>query len=114
MSAEIDENARRCWESKDDDSQMRCYLGMKGRVTLGELVEHFAEKYPHVDPMMLNLNYCTATWSEPPNADDVALRERNRAWTAERRDRWEADMYVKLKAKFEPSVAAVPVPEEQP
>lgn len=106
MSGEIYENPQRSWQSKDDDSQMRCYLGMEGRVTLGELVAHFAEKYPHVDPMSLELNYATAVWSEPPTADDVAKREANRAWTADRQARWEADMYAKLKAKFDPMPAA--------
>lgn len=101
----IDANPNRCWESGDADSQMRCYLGMKNRITLGELIEHFAEKYPHVDPMTLNLNYATATWSEPPTADDLAKREANRVWQAERQARWKADTYAKLKAKFEPVAA---------
>lgn len=111
MSDKIDANPNRCWESKDDDSQMRCYLGMRHRITVGELVEHFAEKYPHVDPMTLNLNYATATWSEPPTSDDLAQREARRADSAQRQARWEADMYAKLKAKFDPA-AVVRVGEE--
>lgn len=97
------ETARRTWQSFDDDSQMRCYLGVKGRVTLAELVDHFAERYPHVDPMTLDLNFVTATWDEPPTADDIAKRESWRAQKAERHACWERDMYAKLKAKFETS-----------
>jgi hypothetical protein len=100
MSGEIDEKPHRSWQSKDDDSQMRCYLGMEGRVTLGELVRHFAERYPHVDPMSLELNYSTAAWSEPPTADEIANREKNRAWHAERLASWERETYDRLRAKF--------------
>ena len=107
----VDEEARRCWQSSDDDSQMRCYLGMQGRITLAELIEHFAEKYPHVDPMRLNLNYVTATWEEPPTADDLAKREAWRVQKAQRQARWEEEMYARLKAKFE---GASKVQGEQP
>lgn len=43
----------RSWKSSDDTT-MRCYLGMEGRITLRELVDHFTETYPHVDPMSLH------------------------------------------------------------
>lgn len=104
MSDGIDEKARRSWESM---TTARCGAtsAWRGESPLGQVVEHFAEKYPHV-PMSLNLNYATATWSEPPTADDRAKREANRAWSAERQARWEADMYAKLKAKFEPDFVA--------
>ena len=91
----------RTWISKSDDSQMHCYLGMKGRVPLGELIAHFAEKYPHVDPMTIELNYATATWSEPPTPEDIAQREANRLRHDERQERWERETYDRLKLKYE-------------
>lgn len=97
---EIADAANRSWATKADDSPVRCYLGMKGRITLAELLAHFAEKYPHVDPMTLELNYSTVVWEEPPTADDLAQREEHRAWHAERQARWERDTYERLKAKF--------------
>lgn len=93
----------RSWKTKDDDSQMRCYLGMEGRVTVRELISHFEEKYPHVDPMHLELNYATVAWDEPPTDDDIAKREANIVWRNERQEAWETSMYAKLKAKFEPA-----------
>jgi hypothetical protein len=102
MTGEIDEKpSSRAWETDAPDSQMRCYLGMKGRITVAELISHFAEKYPHVDPMTVELNYSTAAWTEPPTVDDIAQRESVRAWKAERQESWERQMYAKLKAKFE-------------
>lgn len=91
----------RAWATADEDSPMVCYLGMEGRVTIGELIEHFAEKYPHVDPMALRLNCATVKWEEAPTPEDIASREKNRAWQAARQERWERDAYARLKEKFE-------------
>lgn len=102
---DIDDQPRRRWQTNSDDSQMRCYIGMKGRVSIGELVEHFAEKYPHVDPMSLDLNFSSATWEEPPTADDIAKREESRTWQAQRTERWERETYDRLKKKFERNAA---------
>jgi hypothetical protein len=93
----------RSWKTADDDSGMRCYLGMQGRVTLRELLEHFAEEYPHVDPMTLALNFATVVWDEPATPEDIAQREAFRAKQADRQERWERDTYARLKAKFEMS-----------
>lgn len=102
MTGQIDEKpSSRAWETREPDSQMRCYLGMEGRITVAELISHFAEHYPHVDPMTLQLNYATVAWTEPPTVDDIVLRERDRAWKVKRQDRWERAMYAKLKTKFE-------------
>jgi hypothetical protein len=98
----ISEKPQRSWVNLDD-GPMRCYLGIKERITIRELIDHFAEHYPHVDPMTLNLNYTTAVWEEPPNADDLAKRAAFTAEKAQRHERWERETYAKLKAKFERS-----------
>lgn len=91
----------RAWKTADEDSLMRCYLAMDGRVTIRDLVEHFAENHPAVDPMALRLNFATVTWDEPPTPEDLADRAERNARHDERHARWERQMYEKLKAKFE-------------
>lgn len=90
----------RSWKTGDDDAQMRCYLGMQGRITLRDLLDHFAEKYPHVDTMDLQFNFATVVWDEPPTPDDVALRQKHRADQAARTEAWERKTYDRLRAKY--------------
>lgn len=101
MPDEIAEHATRAWATKERDSHMSCYLGMNGRVSLGELISHFEQHYPHVDPMSVRLNYATAQWLEPPTIDDLNRRNANERWAAERLEKWEQETYKRLKAKFE-------------
>jgi len=95
----IDEDPRRSWKNHAYDT-MSCYLSMKGRVPLGELLDHFAEKYPHVDPRELQLNYVTIKWEETPTAEEVAKLEAWRADREQRQERWERQTYERLKAKY--------------
>jgi hypothetical protein len=92
---------RRSWQTSEDDSLMRCYLVMRHRVTVRELLAHLAERHPDVDAMTVNLNFGTATWEEPPNDADVAFRAAWRVHQAVRHEAWERDIYARLKAKFE-------------
>ena len=97
---EVDDQPRRCWVN-DEDDMMRCYLGgMKGRVPLGELLDHFAKKYPHVDVRTVELNYCTAVWEEPSTEADRAQRQAWRKHHADRIEKWERETYARLKAKY--------------
>jgi len=91
----------RSWKTDGDDSPMVCYLGMRGRVTLAEVRDHFAAHYPHVDIWSLQINFCTAVWEEPSTPEDVAKKAANRARQAERQERWERETLVRLKAKYE-------------
>lgn len=92
---------RRTWQTAEENSNIRCFLGMRGRVTLHELIDHFAEHYPHVDPYDLELNAATVTWEEPPTEEDLALRAARQQAHDERHARWERETYERLKDKFE-------------
>lgn len=91
----------RAWKMGNEDSPMCCYLGMEGRVTIGDLVQHFTENYPHVDPMALRLNFATVKWEEPPTPEDEEKRRQQRVEHARRKEHWERETYDRLKAKFE-------------
>lgn len=95
-----DEHLSRGFATKADDSPMRCYLGMEGRVTVRQVIEHFAETYPNVDPMDVELNYATAVWEEPATDEDRAKREAWAAKQAERTERWERETFARLQAKY--------------
>lgn len=96
----IDGSPRRRWKTKDYDV-MTCYLGMSGRISLGDLLDHFTERYPHVDIRTVELNFATVIWDESPTVDDRAKLAADQAWQAERQKRWERETYERLKAKFE-------------
>jgi hypothetical protein len=93
--------SRRYWKDKNYDT-MSCYMGMEGRVPLGELIAHLAEHHPHVDPMTVELNYATAKWDEPPTDEDQAQREARRKDHDERHEKWERETYERLRAKYAP------------
>lgn len=95
----VEESPRRYWKTKEYNT-MQCYLAMKGRVPLGELLDHFAEKYPHVNPRTVELNYATATWDEPPTDEDRENLAAKQACHAERHEKWERETYQRLKTKF--------------
>jgi hypothetical protein len=101
VSDNINEKPVRAWVTKDEGSPIRCYLGMRHRITLRELVDHFAEHYPHVDPWTLDINYSTVVWEEPPSTEDLAQREQAKRRSDERHAKWERETYDRLKAKFD-------------
>lgn len=92
---------KRTWKSSEDHSGMTCYLGMEGRVTVRQLLDHFAENYPHVDVMGVELNWVTAVWDEPPTPEDILKREHMWAQQRERTERWERETLARLKAKYD-------------
>jgi hypothetical protein len=98
----FDAEPRRMWDTADDDSHIRCYLGIRGRTTLADLVEHLLEKYPLTDSrtLVLQMNHVTAIWEEPPTVDDVKKRHALREWNAARTEKWERETYARLKVKF--------------
>lgn len=91
---------QRTWVSSEDGSPIRCYLGMRHRVTWPEIVAYLAEHHPGVDPDTIRLNFATAAWEELPTSEELAKREKWRARQAERQVRWERETYERLKVKF--------------
>lgn len=80
---------------------VHCYATMKNRLTLREIFDLFTEEYPDIDPWSVELNFTSAVWDDEPTADEIAKWEEWERKQATRQDRWEREMYTKLKAKFE-------------
>lgn len=95
------EEVRRSWATKGEDSPMRCYMGVKGRVTLGELMTHIQEIYPNVAVSDVELNFATAVWEEPPTADDLRKRQEARDKHERRIEEWERETYERLRRKYQ-------------
>lgn len=93
---------RRTWGGNTDDDPTSCYLPMSGRVTLGELIDYLHANHPEVkNTRVVELNFATATWQEPPTAEEMAKRQ---AWwesKAQKQEDWERRTYERLKAKYE-------------
>jgi hypothetical protein len=98
----FDTQPQRTWVSHDPESKIRCHLGLKGRVTLGDLYRHFAEHYPDVDFWNVEWAAASATWEDEPTE---AERKQRAEWVRKQRERtenWERKTYERLRAKFEP------------
>jgi len=91
--------SRRCWKDKNY-ATMTCYMGMEGRVPLGELIAHLAEHHPHIDPLAVELNYATAKWDDLPTTSDRIKLEASQRRQAERQEEWERETYERLKVKY--------------
>ncbi len=90
----------RRWATDESDSQMRIYLDMSGRVTVGDMLAEFAEKYPYVDICDVEINFGSLVWLEEPTEDDLKKRAYAKAWRDKRLAEWEQSTYERLKAKF--------------
>jgi hypothetical protein len=89
--------ARRSWETSAHD-RIRNYQSMTGRVPIPELIAAFEEA--GVDWHEVELNYATATWTELPNAEDIADDAERRAQSDARKEAWERETFVRLTAKY--------------
>jgi hypothetical protein len=95
--------ARRSRTSSKPDSTITVYMGMEGRLPLGELLDYLSEHHPHIDPRLVELNYATAKWEEPATDEDRAKWEAHRLDSVRRREAWELKTYEELRAKYGPS-----------
>ena len=92
---------QRNWSTKDSDIRS-CYLGMEGRITLQNLVDHLTKVcHESVDIGNVLLNFATVKWEEPASEEERAERvQQHKAWER-RHEQWERETLAKLKAKYE-------------
>lgn len=95
---------RRHWESSKDDSRIRCYLGMQGRMPLDALIRHLGEVAPGRSLDQFGINFATVVWIDAPTDAETTTRAHGRARHDERHAAWERETYERLKAKFEPDL----------
>lgn len=100
LMGEIDPKPNRSWVSDEEDSDMRNYLGMKGRVSMADVLRHFAERYPHVRPDDIQINFGTVVWEDRPTHVEIADREAWRKKKADRLEEWERSTLARLKEKY--------------
>lgn len=99
MTWEI-EQARRYRTSNDPESTITLYMGMKGRVPLGELITYLLIHHPGVKPYEVELNFATAKWEEPATDRDKADWEARQLDGLRRHEAWERKTYAELHAKY--------------
>jgi hypothetical protein len=110
----------RSWVSHDDDSPMRNYMGMSGRISVASLLAHMATIAPRVRPEEMMLNWATVVWEDESTDEEQAKRRewvqrqaKRREWVqrqaerrewvqrqAERTEEWERKTYARLSEKF--------------
>ena len=97
---EVDDQPRRCWVN-DEDDMMRCYLGgMKGRVPLGELLDHFCKEVPARRRQDGRVELLHGSMGGPSTEADRAQRQVWRKHHADRIEKWERETYARLKVKY--------------
>lgn len=105
MTGSIDPQPRRTWVSNDPQSKIRCHLGMSGRVTLGEVYNHFVQHYPDVDFWHIEWSAASVTWEDEPTEEESKKRAEWGSKQRARTEEWERKTFARLKAKFEPDSA---------
>lgn len=88
--------------SEADDDHRSCYMGMDGRVTVADLIDHLQAVAPGKGLDEIGINFATVRWVDDATPEEKQARADWRAANAERREKWERETYERLKAKFEP------------
>lgn len=99
--AKIDAAPRRSWITSASDSQRSNRLTVH-RMTLRDLREHFADRYPDVDVDGLELVNALLYWEDEPTSDELEQRALIRRAHDARHEQWERETYARLHAKFAP------------
>lgn len=92
------------WATKAFDT-MNVLMFMDGRVSIPELLQHLAEVAPGKPIEDFRIN-CSVTWQREPTPEETADLAVHQAKAAERHEKWEREMYMKLIAKYGPGVSA--------
>lgn len=88
---------RRGWASSKHE-EIRLYQTMEGRIPIPELIATYEET--GVDWRKVELNYATATWTEPPTQEEVDKQALWDAQSAARTEKWERETLARLTAKY--------------
>lgn len=104
MTEELFGEPRKHWRTSNIEDGMIYYLGKVGyqtQVTIQQLLDHLQENYPDVHPTLAKINFATVTWHAPATEEDRQKLIAKRKESDARNARWEQDMYLKLKKKYE-------------
>lgn len=72
---------------------------MNGRVTVADLLEHLREAAPDAPVDDVHING-SINWRQPPSEEQTAKLVEHQCKSDERHEKWERDMWEKLKAKY--------------
>jgi hypothetical protein len=92
-------DVRWSWESRDNNTRVG-YVGVKGRISIAELIARMQEIAPGVGLDDIDVNFATVKWTRPANAEELAERQ---AWDdrqRERQEKWERETLARLTAKY--------------
>lgn len=87
------------WQSNDNDLRTG-YLTMKGRISIADLIAHMREIAPGVALEDISVNWATATWSRPADADELEQRRAARERHDKRHEEWERQTLARLIKKY--------------
>lgn len=97
--------------SKDDDDHRSCYMGMQGRLSLADLIDHLSVVAPGKSLDEIGINFATVKWVDDATDEEKRDRAERQRRADERHAQWERETYERLKVKFG-SVSVLP--EETP
>lgn len=87
------------WKSKDSDVRVG-YMGMSGRVSVADLIEHLRKITPDVLISDILLNYATVKWERPATPEELAERAARYAESDRKREEWERTALARLLEKY--------------
>jgi hypothetical protein len=94
------EDIRRHGIGKGKEHLRACYMGMRGRVTLQELIDHLAIVAPEHALSEFKVNFATVTWEDQATEEELQVQRENDRKNRERHERWEREYYERLKEKY--------------
>lgn len=77
------------------------YVHMPGRFALSALLAYLEEKAPGIPLDQVGVNFGTLQWVEDATPEELAAWEESDRHHAERKEKWERETLVRLKAKYE-------------
>ncbi|WP_146079393.1 hypothetical protein [Rathayibacter sp. AY2B9] len=95
-SGEINRTKNRSYS----ENQRHNYVGMKGRVSLPDLLAYLEKHAPGVPLENVGLNWATVVWVDAATPEEIAENERAKARQKARRREGELRMLAELRAKY--------------
>lgn len=87
------------WRTAEHTDRV-AYVSVDGRMSVTDLIAYLAEAAPGVPLSKINLNWATATWVRPANAEELAEREQRNEQVRARTEEWERATLARLTEKY--------------
>lgn len=87
------------WKTSDGDL-LAGYAGIKGTISVTELIAHVRKTLPDISPDDIEVNFATIRVVRPATDEEIQERECWKKRQEERHEKWERETYERLREKY--------------